>query len=211
MAGNLGGQAHGNATGAVEQRERQTRGQLARFLGGAVVVRHKVHRALVDFVEQQAGDFGQPRLGVTHSRRPVAVARAEVALPVNQRVALRKILRHAHQRVVRRLVAMRVETAQHIAHHARAFHRLGASVAIGAAKAQTHARHGIQNPPLHRLLPIADIGQRAAFDDAQGVFQIGALGVGGQVQFIVALGGRVDRSQKVVGHSVESRREGNTS
>ena len=106
---------------------------------------------------------------------------------------------------------MRMETAQHIAHHARAFHRLGPGVAVGTAKAQTHARHGIQNPPLHRLLAVADIGQRAALDHAQGVFQVGALGVGGQVQFIVTLGGRVDRSQKVVGHSVGFKREGNTS
>jgi hypothetical protein len=38
VAGDFGGQAHGNAAGAIEQRERQPRGQLARLFGGAVVV-----------------------------------------------------------------------------------------------------------------------------------------------------------------------------
>ena len=187
VAGNLGGQPHGNAAGAVEQGKRQARGQLAWLLGGAVVVGHKVHGAFVNFVQQQAGDLGQTRLGVAHGRSAVAVARAEVALAVNQRVAQGKVLRHAHRRVVHRRIPVRVKPAQHIAHHARALDGLGAHIAIGPAKAQAHARHGIQNAPLHRLLAIAHIGQGAPLDHAQGVLQVSALGVGGQVELVVAL------------------------
>jgi hypothetical protein len=117
----------------------------------------------------------QPRLGVAHGRGAVAVAAAEVALAVDQRVALRKVLRHAHQRVVGRAVAVRVELAQHVAHHAGALHRLGRR--CWAGKAQAHAVHGVQDAALHRLLAVAHIGQRAALDDRQRVFQVGALGV----------------------------------
>ncbi len=77
----------------------------------------------------------QPRFGVAHRRGAVAVAAAEVALAVDQRIALREILRHAHQRVVGGLVAVRVEAAEHVADHARTLHRLGADGAVGAAEA----------------------------------------------------------------------------
>ena len=155
VAGNLGGQAHGNAAGAIEQRERQPRRQLAGLLRAAVVIGHELHRALVDLIEQQVGDARQPRLGVTHGGRAVAVPAAEVSLAVDQRIALRKTLRHAHQRVICGLVAVRVEPTQHIADHARALHRLGAA---RARKTKAHARHGIQNAALHRFLAIAHVG-----------------------------------------------------
>ena len=74
MAGDFGSQAHRNAAGAVEQCKWQACGQLAGLFGGSVVIGHKVHRALVDFFEQQAGDFGQPRFGIAHGRCTIAVA-----------------------------------------------------------------------------------------------------------------------------------------
>jgi hypothetical protein len=111
--------------GAVEQHEGQPRRQLLRLFGAAVVVGLEVDRAFVDLVQHQPGDGRQARLGVAHRSRAVAVAAAEVALAVDQRVALRKVLRHAHQRVVGRGVAVRVVAAQHVAHDARALHRLG--------------------------------------------------------------------------------------
>jgi hypothetical protein len=114
VAGDLGGHAHRDARGAVEQHEGQPCGQLARLFSGAVVVGLEVDRALVDLVEQQPGDRCQARFGVAHRRRAVAVAAAEVALAVDQRVALREVLRHAHQRLVGRQVAVRVVLAEHV-------------------------------------------------------------------------------------------------
>ena len=182
MAGDFRGQPHGNATGPIQERKRQPRGQLARLLGGAVVVGHKVHRAFVNFIEQQRGNLGQPRLGVAHGRRAIAIAAAKVALAINQRVALVKVLRQPHQRVVGRLVAVGVKTPQHVAHHARAFHGLGRGVAIRPAPRQAHALHGVQNAPLHRLHAIAHIGQRPALNDRKRVFQVRLLGVAAQGQ-----------------------------
>ena len=45
----------------------------------------------------------------------IAVDVAEIALPVDQRIALGEILGEAHQRVVDRLVAVRMELADHVA------------------------------------------------------------------------------------------------
>ena len=182
MAGDFCGQAHRNAAGTVEQGKRQTRGQLAGLFGRAIVVGGEINRAFVDLVHQQAGDFGQARLGVAHRRSTIAIAAAKVALAIHQRVALRKILRHAHQRVVGRLVAMRVKATQHITHNTRTFDRLGRAISAGTAKAQAHARHRIKNAPLHWFQTVTHIGQRAAFDHAQRIFKVGPLRVGGEVQ-----------------------------
>ncbi len=43
--------------------------------------------------------------------------------------------------------------------------------------AQAHAVHGIQNAALHGLHAVGHIGQGAALDDAERVFQVGTLGV----------------------------------
>ena len=86
----------------------------------AVVVRAEVDRFLVDVGEHLVRDLGQADLGVAHRRGVVAVDRAEVALAVDQHVAQREVLRHAHDRVVDRLVAVRVVLADHVADDARA-------------------------------------------------------------------------------------------
>ena len=64
-------------------------------------------------------DLAQAHLGVAHRRRRIAVDRAEIALPVDQRQAHGEILRHAHQRVVDRLVAVRMVFTDDVADDAR--------------------------------------------------------------------------------------------
>ena len=98
---------------------------------------------------------------------------------------------------------MRVEAAQHIAHHAGALDRLGGSIARGAAVAQAHAVHRIQDAPLHGLETVAHIGQRAALDDRQCVFKVGALGIARQAQGVapvIACGGEIQ--SRLVAHSL---------
>ena len=211
VAGDLGSHAHGNTAGAVEQHERQPGRQLARFLGGAVVIGHPVHRALIDLVQQQGADAAQAGFGVAHGGGTVAVAAAEVALPVDEWIALREVLRHAHQRVVGGLVAVGVEAPEHIPHHAGAFDRLGRRVGVRAAIAQTHALHRVQDAPLHGLLAVAHIGQRPALDDAQRIFQIGPLRVGGQAVGVIgasACEGGIGRRQGFETHALLSMSTG---
>ena len=126
-------------------------------------------------------------------RVAVTVARAEVALAVDQRVAQREALRHAHQRLVGRLVAVRVELAEHVADHARALHRLG----VGR---QAHLAHREQDATLYRLLAVADVGQRAALDDRDGVVEVGALREAGERQRFAGVGG-VGEEGLLFGHA----------
>ena len=87
----------------------------------AVIGRAEIDRVLVDAVEEEARHLGQPRLGVAHGRRVIAVDIAEIALPVDQRVADGEVLGEADERVVDRLVAMRMEIAHHVADDLRRF------------------------------------------------------------------------------------------
>ena len=112
-----------------------------------MAVVHEINRALINLVEQQIGDACQPRPVTGHGRR--AVAQAEIALPIDQRLALLEILRHAHQRVGSRMVAVGMKTVQHIAHHRRALDRLGTGDAMGPAKTLAPARHAAEDGPLH--------------------------------------------------------------
>ena len=179
MTGDFSGQAHRNTAGTIEQRERQACGQLAWLFKRAVVVRHEVNRAVVQLIEQQRGNAGQARFGVTHRSCTITVAGTKITLAIDQRVPLAEVLRHADHGIVSGLVAVRVVLAENVPHDTRTFNRLGAIVAVGATKGQAHARHAVQNTPLHRFLAIAGIRQRSTLDHAEGVFKVGALGVSG--------------------------------
>ena len=113
------------------------------------------------------GGAGQARLGVAHGRRRIAVHRAEIALPRDQRQAHGEVLRHAHHGVVDRGVAVRVILAHHVADDAR-------GLAEGPRRIVAAFLHGVEDAPLHRLQPVARIGQRARHDHAHGVIEVGA-------------------------------------
>ena len=61
------------------------RGQDRRLLGGLVVVRDEVDGLLVEIRHHLVAERLEPRLGVSHRRRRVAVDRSEVALAVDER------------------------------------------------------------------------------------------------------------------------------
>ena len=63
----------------------------------------------------------QPALGVARGGG-LEVGRAEVAVAVDERVAQREVLGHAHQRVVDRAVAVGVVLAHHVAGDPGALH-----------------------------------------------------------------------------------------
>ena len=76
---NFSRHTHRDARRAVEQDHGQAGGQVQWLVKRAVVVRHEIHRPLIDFGQQQFRNRRQPRFGITHRRRPVAVARTKVA------------------------------------------------------------------------------------------------------------------------------------
>ena len=143
-------------------------GQDGGLVAALVVVRPEVDRVLVDVGQQRVGDLGEPGFGVAHRRRRIAVHRAEIALPVDQRQAHAEVLRHADQGVVDRGIAVRVVLAHHVADDQRRLAVRPAEIVAGVA-------HGVEDAPLHRLEAVAHVGQRAADDHAHGVIEVAAL------------------------------------
>ena len=143
MRRDVGRHADGDAVGAVDQQVREGGRKNPRLLLALVVVRGEIDGVLVDIGEQMRADAREPALGVAHRRRRIAVHRAEIALAVDQRHAHREGLRHAHERVVDRGVAVRVVFAHHVADDARGF----AVRAVGACSPIPASRRGCGDAP----------------------------------------------------------------
>ena len=149
------GHADRDAAAAVDEQVREARRQHRRLLVLAVVGVAEVDGLLVDLAEQLHRERREPRFGVARRGGPVVrVGRAEVPVPVDERVAQREVLGHARERVVDRLVAVRVVLAHHVADRVRRLPVL----AVGPHALGVHA---VEDPALHRLQPVARVGQRA--------------------------------------------------
>ena len=127
---NVGGHADGDAGRAVGEQVGEIGGEHDRLLLAPVIVGAEVDRVLLDAVEELRGDLGQPRLGVAVGGGVVAVDIAEVPLPVDQRIADGEVLGEAGERVVDRLIAVRMEVAHRVADDLRAF----AELALGSSR-----------------------------------------------------------------------------
>ena len=154
-----------DARGAVDEQVREACRQHERFLARAVVVRREVDRVHVEVAQHLGGDPGQAGLGVAHGGSRVVVDRAEVALAVDELVAHREVLGHAHERVVDRRVAVRVIVAHHLADDLRA-------LGVGAGGAEAELVHRVEHAAVHRLQAVAHVGQRAADDHGHRVVEI---------------------------------------
>ena len=157
-----------DALRSVGQQIREGRRQNHRLLRNAVVVRPEIDSVFVDAVEEQAGDLGQARLGVTVGRGIIAVDIAKISLAVDQRIARGKILCEPHQRIVDCLVAVRMEIAHHVADDLCGLLERRAGV-------ETQQPHAVKNAPVHRLEPVARVRQRAVHDGRQGIGEIALL------------------------------------
>ena len=164
----VGRHADGDAAGAVDQQVGEPRRKDDRLLLLLVVVRPEVDRVLVEVVEQRGRDAVEPRLGVARGRRRIAVDRAEVALPVDERGAHREVLRHAHERIVDREVPVRMEFAHRLADRAR-------GLVVGPVGREIELVHRVEDAAVDGLETVPDVGQRAAHDHAHRVVEIAAL------------------------------------
>ena len=163
----VGGHADRDPAGAIDQEVGKARRQHHRLAVVLVVVGAEVDRVLIDVLDQGVGRTVEPRLGVAHGRRPVAVHGAEVALAVDQGQAHRKRLRHAHHGVVNGRVPVRVVLAHHLADDAR-------RLAVRAVRVIAALVHGIDDAAVDGFQAVAHVGQRAADDHAHGVIEIRA-------------------------------------
>ena len=151
--------------GAVDQQVREAGRQDQRLLRRFVVVGAEVDGVGVDVAQQLGREAGQARLGVPHRRRRVVVDRAEVALAVDEHVAQRELLRHPHQRVVDRRVAVGVVLAHHLADDEGA-------LAVGAGRLQADVVHRVEDAAMDRLEPVAGVRQRPPDDHAHRVIEV---------------------------------------
>ena len=162
---NVGGHAHGDATGTVDQQVGEAAGQHDGLLRLAVVVGLEVNGVLVDVAHHFHGERGHAALRVTHGGRGIVARGAEVALSVHEQVAHAPRLCHAHEGVVDGGIAVRMVLAHHVAHDAGAL----VVAAVGTVAAVIHR---VDHATVHRLHAVAHIGERTLHDHGQRIRQV---------------------------------------
>ncbi len=150
---------------AVDEQVGEAGREHERLLAGAVIGGREVDGLGVDVAQHLGGQPVQARLGVAHRRRGVAVDVAEVAVPVDERIAHREVLGETHERVVDRRVAVRVVLAHHLADD------LGA-LDVLAVGLQAQLVHHVEHAAVHRLQTVAHVREGAPDDDRHGVVQV---------------------------------------
>ena len=111
VRGHVGGHAHGDARRAVDQQVGELAGQHGGLIASAVVVGLEVHRLHAQVGEHLHRGRGHAGFGVPHRRGRVAIDRAEVALPMDERIAQVPLLGQADQGGIDDLLAVRVIVA----------------------------------------------------------------------------------------------------
>src|SRR4026208_1902302 len=155
--------------GPVQQQVWQSCRQQYRLLERAVEIRRPVDGAVTELAERHLCLASELRLGVAHGRKRLwIVRRAEITLAVDERIAIGKRLRHQHQRLVARRVAVRVELADDVADCARRLLVLG-------RRRQPELAHRIDDAALSGLQAVADVRQRAIEDDVHRVVEVRLL------------------------------------
>ena len=139
-----------DALRAIRQQVGHGRRQHDRLQRVAGIIVAPVDRVLVDPLQQEAGEIGQARLGVAIGGGVIAVDIAEIALALDEGIARGEILRQPHQRLVDRLIAVRMERAHHVADDLRAFLERRARIEL-------QYMHPVQDAPMHRLQPVARV------------------------------------------------------
>ena len=124
MRRNVRRHADGDAARAVDEQLRQTPRKHARLDALVVESRNERNRLFIDIGQDVERGARKPRFGIPIRRGRIGVDRAEVAVPVDERIAQRKILRHAHERVVNRAIAVRMVALEHLADDTGAFSML---------------------------------------------------------------------------------------
>ena len=160
------GHADCDPGGAVDEQVGEARREHQGFALGAVVVGHEIDGVHVEVAQHLGGDAGEAGLGVAHRGCWIVVDGAKIALAVDELVAHRELLRHAHERVVDGRVPMRVVLAHDLADDQRALR-------VGAGGAEPELVHRVEHAAMHGLQAVAHVGQRTADDHRHRVVEVG--------------------------------------
>ena len=164
MGRDVGGHAHRDAGGSIDQQVRKPGRQHHGFLQAVVVVGGEIHRFLFDVRQHVQRHFAHPGLGIPIGGGGMAVDGTEVTVPVHQRIPQREILRHTHHGVIHGGVAMGMIPPEHRAD------RIGA-LAVRLIRGQVILVHGVEDAAMNRLESVTDIRQGAGHNDRHGIFQ----------------------------------------
>src|SRR5215217_5946308 len=158
----LGGHTDRDAVRPVDEQVREPCRQDLGLFQALVEVRNEVHRVGV-YVPQHLGRHaGEPGFCVPHRARWIAVYAPEVPLAVHKRVSEGEVLGHACQRVVDRLVPVRVVLAHDVSDDRRA-------LTVRPVGLQAEILHGVENSPVDGLQSVTRVRQGARNDHAHGV------------------------------------------
>ena len=152
MRRDIGCKPDGYTRRAVHQKVGEPPGEYVRFEDSIVEVPRPFNGVFVDVAQQLQSERSEPRLGITHSRRAVAVHRPEVAVPVNERRAHVKRLRHAHHCLINGRIAVRVEFTQAVADDTRA-------LAVRFIGRNAELMHCVKYAPLNGFKSVLDARQ----------------------------------------------------
>ncbi len=177
----LGRHTDRDASGAVDQEVREAGRQHRRLGLLAVVVGPEVDGVLVDVAHHLDREGREPALRISRRRGRVVAGAAEVALSRHERIAHRPVLHEPHEGVVDRRVTVRVVLAHDIADDATA-------LVEAAVRAVATVPHRVDDPPVHRLEPIAHVRQRPRDDDRHRVLDVAALHLDVQVDRLDRVG-----------------------
>ena len=162
---NAGRHADADAGGPVDQELRIAGRKHFRLGFGFVEVRDHVDRIFVDIGQQLFREALHTALGIPARRGGVAVDVAEVALPLDQRIAHGKVLRETNQRIIDRGIAVRMVFTHHFADDAGALDG-------GVRFAEPELAHRVQDAAVHRLETVTHIRDGTADVDAERILQI---------------------------------------
>ena len=166
MGWNVGGHPHGNAVGAIDQQIWKACGKYRWFFFLVVVIGLEGNSFKTQIVKQCIGNLFHTHFCVAHGCRWVAVNGTKIALPLNQWQAHGKVLGHAHQSVIDSAVTMGVVFTDHVANHT-------GGLSVRFVKTVACFLHGKQNPPMHRLQTISNVGNGPRHDHAHGIIEVG--------------------------------------
>ena len=114
MGSHIGGHSDCNSGRSVQKQERKLGREHCRLVDCIVKVWLEIHGVLVEVGKHFVSDFLELGLGISHRGDCISVHRAEVALAIDERVALVPVLGKAHHRVIYAGVTVRVELTEHV-------------------------------------------------------------------------------------------------
>ena len=140
----------------------------ARLTETVIKVRSEVNYLFLEILHKLVSDLCHSRLGITVSRRAVAVNGTEVSVSFNKRITVREVLSHSYHSSVNRRVTVRMVSTKHVTdRRCRLSERLVAC--------QMVLVHRVHNSSLTGLHSVSYVRKRTRCNNRHGILDKGSL------------------------------------